>query len=136
MKKNLGRIAVGMGAAAAAITLAAGPASAEDATVYSYTTEWTGNIIHYASLKFTAYGDKWTVCDLNSDGRRAMGSVYWSDSAGNHILKTSVTTGENTCNSDSHDFAESEKLTLQVWRQNGASGDPEDRYTTTVSASN
>ncbi|MFB7958239.1 hypothetical protein [Streptomyces sp. NPDC056045] len=135
MRNLVGRTVAGVGATVAAVALSIGTASAEDAFMYSYHNDWTNIHVNLASMKFTANGDKWTVCDINNDGRRAMGSVYWSDSGGNHRLVTSVTGGSGTCKNGSHDFVESEQLTLQVWVQDGSDGKVEYRNTRYVTAS-
>ncbi|MFE0350475.1 hypothetical protein [Streptomyces griseoluteus] len=138
LMNTLVRTAVGLGAAVAVTALAAGPASAaaNDRTIYSTSISVLGVVTHHASLHFIANGDKWTVCDSSPEGDRAMGSVYWEDSGGNHQIITSVTTGVDTCKSGHYDLPESATVYLRVWHQNGANGVEKDVERSTTKAGN
>jgi hypothetical protein len=64
------RLAVVVAAAAAILPFTAGTASASS----SYYLYYGGVYVAYG--EFQSYGDHWTVCDMNSDGRGAV--LFWS----------------------------------------------------------
>ncbi|MFI5802789.1 hypothetical protein [Streptomyces sp. NPDC051561] len=116
MKKILSRVAVGAGTVAMATVMGVGPASAGNALIYAQKTEWTGNILHFASMNWYANGDSWKVCDLWNDGKKAVGEVMWSDPGGSWRLATEAnSTGGTVCKTGSRNVWENEQLTIRIF---------------------
>ncbi|MFC8246358.1 hypothetical protein [Streptomyces chartreusis] len=118
---------MGASATAAVLALSAAPAIAgENAHLKSYSEDCgiLGCItIEHADGYFYHNGDHWKVCDNYPDGDRAVLTVYWSDSAGNHQLKIQDTNGSgNSCATGHKNLREGQKVVVRTWHQNGASG--------------
>jgi hypothetical protein len=133
ISKATKRALTALAATASALALSAAPAFAGTDAHARSTSEDCGVLgcitVEHREAWFYSNGDHWKVCDTYPDGDRAMMSVYWEDSAGNHIIYTSATGGECDCKPGNHNIPEGAAVTLQVWHQNGANGIVKDRRT-------
>ncbi|MEU0051124.1 hypothetical protein ABZ299_15890 [Streptomyces sp. NPDC006184] len=126
------RALTGTAVIAAALAFSAAPAFAgSNAHGYSYFEDCSSlscSEVRLAEGWFIADGDNWKVCDLEPDGDRAMISIYWEDSGGNHYHRLAAARGAGTCESGGQgvDIPENKKVTLTVWHQKGADGSPKD----------
>ncbi|MFF5492977.1 hypothetical protein [Streptomyces aquilus] len=130
--RNTKRALMGISATAAVLALGAAPALAEGRDVHlkSY-SEDCGVLgcttIEHADGYFYHDGDHWKVCDNYSDGDRAVLTVFWSDSTGDHQLKIQDTNGSgNSCGEGSKNLREGQKVIVRTWHQNGADGSEKD----------
>lgn len=124
----------GLAVATAVLVLSAAPAFAGDNAHARSDSEECGVLgtcinVEHSEAWFYHDGDHWKVCDTYADGDRAVMSIYWEDSSGNHIIRTAATGGEGDCNTGNHNIPEGKQVTLQVWHQNGANGAVKDRVT-------
>jgi hypothetical protein len=129
--KTARRALTGLGATAAVLALSAAPAFAGTNVHLKSHSEDCGILgcitIEHADGYFYHDGDHWKVCDNYSDGDRAVLTVYWSDSAGNHQLKIQDTNGSgNSCATGHENLREGEKVIVRTWHQNGSGGAEKD----------
>ncbi|WP_338677578.1 hypothetical protein V1460_34835 [Streptomyces sp. SCSIO 30461] len=116
-------------AAVGAVMLASTPAYAgSNGSAVSIDMDSSGLRTWRAQTSFYHDGDSWKVWDTASDGHRAGGSVYWSDSAGNHQIVTWDTSGsdDGVYGSGSYNIPEGVRVTIRSWHQNGSNGTAED----------
>ena len=140
LNRKLKRVLIGAVVTASALTLGATPAYA-GSNAHGYSWWESCGVLgcverRSAEAWFYHNGDDWKVCDLAADGDRAMVSIYWSDSGGNHYHRLAATGGAHTCASGGEgvNIPEGKKVTMIVWHQDGANGSPqhERRYTGTA----
>lgn len=129
----LGRTATVVAAAAAAVALTATPAFAgSDLMITSWHYD-CGNVTCVGWEAARAYfyhdGDDWKVCDMEADGYRAKMSVTWTDSGGDvNTLYTENTNGAGTCVTGGVgiNIPEGNRVKVEVWHQDGATGSRQD----------